>query len=603
MGRVFWAGSVAAIGGMDPAEVRDRLHELAKLELIRPLRSSSVKDDEEYAFWHILVRDVAYAQLPKAGRGARHRAAAGWLASVAADRVTDQAEVLAYHYGEALELALAADGQDVEELRELTVRHLVAAGDRAARIDAESAERNFRRAVELLAETDPKRPRLLLRLAETEIVLGRFTDARARFDLAITGLLAAQDMLGVGQAMALKTRALRFSSMTDTSRILEEAIGILEREPPGPELAQAYSHMASHLLTQGHYEGCRDYAERTLKLAEELGVEEEVVRARQNLGAARCELGDSGGLADLWAALRLGLERGTGSSTGVTYGNLAYQLWLMEGPAIALQVWDSGVEFSQVRGFNTQAYWARCGQLEPMFDLGRWDELVEIALAIEAWDREEGGGQLRTFAGFYRAMVLERRGRIQEAVLLEEEFLPRVRILQRAEFLAPALTAGAVLEHLRGHDAMAADLVAEFLRATEQHGSYRLQFLPDAARVLAATGRADLLDALLADAPEPRSVRTRNALASVEAVAAEARGDLAGAAARYEEVAAAWLAYGSILERAHALLGQGRCGLALGRDGADERLREARELFRSLEAAPLVEQVDGLLGDAAAALS
>ena len=77
---------------------------------------------------------------------------------MAADRVTDQAEVLAYHYGEALDLALAADGQDVGELRELTVRHLVAAGDRAARIDAESAERNFRRAVELLPERTASAP-------------------------------------------------------------------------------------------------------------------------------------------------------------------------------------------------------------------------------------------------------------------------------------------------------------------------------------------------------------------------------------------------------------------------------------------------------------
>jgi tetratricopeptide (TPR) repeat protein len=603
MGRVFWAGSVAAIGGMDVDQARARLHELARLELVRPLRSSSVKDDQEYAFWHLLVRDVAYAQLPKAERGAKHRAAAGWLASVAADRVSDQAEVLAYHYGEALELALAAGEQDVGELRELTVRHLVAAGERAVRIDAESAERSFRRAVELLPESDPKRPRLVLRLAETQTMLGRFADARAGFDLAITGMLAVEDMLGVGQAMAMKTRALKFSSMSDATRMLEEAVEILEREPPGAELAQAYSHMASHLLTWGRYEGCRDYAERALELAEELGMEEEVVRARQNLGAARCELGDPGGLADLWAALRLGLERGTGASTGVSYGNLAYQLWLMDGPAIALQVWDSGVEFSQVRGFNTQAYWSRCGQLEPLFDLGRWDELVRIALDAEAWDREEGGGQIRTFAEFYRAMVLERRGRIQEAVLLEEEFLPRVRILQRAEFLAPALTTGAVLEHLRGHDAMAVDLVQEFLRATEQHDTYRLQFLPDAARVLAATGRADLLETLLADAPAPRNVRTRNALASVQAVAAEAGGDLAGAAASYEACAAAWLAYGSLPERAHALLGEGRCRRALGEVGADERLREARGVFRSLGASPLAAQVDGLLGDAAAAMS
>src|SRR6185369_374036 len=206
-----------------------------------------------------------------------------------------------------------------------------------------------------------------------------------------------------------------------------------------------------------------EFAERALALAERFELEDEAVRARQNLGAARCELGDAGGLADLWAALREGLDLGIGVGTAVSYGNLAYQLWLLDGPAISLQVWDSAVEFSEVRGFASEWAWGRCGQIEVLFDLGHWDELLEIALEVEAWDREEGGGQLRTFAEFSRAMVLTERGDLQAAVLLEEEFLPRVRILQRPEFLAPAISLGAVLEHRRGHGSMAMDLVDEFV--------------------------------------------------------------------------------------------------------------------------------------------
>ncbi|MGH2636238.1 MAG: ATP-binding protein, partial [Actinomycetota bacterium] len=515
MGRVFWTGSVAAIGGVDVGEVRTRLHEVARLELIRPIRSSSVKDDEEYAFWHLLVRDVAYSQLPKADRGAKHRAAAAWIGAAAGDRAADQAELLAYHYGEALDLALASGGEDVAELRRLTVQHLLAAGERAARVDAESADRNFRRAVELLPDADPQRPRALLLRGEAETTLGRFTDARASFDEAVDGMRAAGERVGLGEALALKTRALhKLGDLRTSTRLLSEAVEILEAEPPGPELARAYSRMAGQMLLLGRFEECRDFAERTLALAERLGLDDEVVRARQNLGAARSELGDPGGLADLWAALRLGLDLGVGVETAVSYGNLAYQLWLLDGPAIALQVWDSAVDFAQVRGFSTEAYWSRCGQLEVLFDLGRWDDVVRIAHEIEAWDREEGGGQMRTFAELYRAMVIAHRGETQAAILLEEEFLPRVRILQRAEFLAPALTFGALLEHIRGHDAMAVDLVEEFVRSTEGHGSYRLQFLPDAARVLAGNGRVDRLEFLLDEDAPLHTARSRNALAT-----------------------------------------------------------------------------------------
>jgi class 3 adenylate cyclase/tetratricopeptide (TPR) repeat protein len=603
LGRVFWTGAVAAIGGVEVAEARERLHEAARLELIRPIRSSSVKGDEEYAFWHLLVRDVAYAQLPRAERGAKHRAAAAWLEEAARDRLADQAEVLAYHYGEALELALDAGSGDAAELRDLTVRQLVVAGDRSARVDAGSAERHYRRAVELLPDAHPERPRALARLAEAETTLGRFSEARRRFDLAITGFLAADDMVAVGQTLALKTRALhKLGDLKETGQLLREAVSILEREPPGPALARAYSRSAGHMLAIGSFEECRDFAERTLRLAEDLGMEEEVVRARQNLGAARCELGDAGGLADLWAALRLGLDLGIGVETAVSYGNLAYQLWLLDGPAISLQVWDSAVEFAHVRGFSTEEYWSKCGQLEALYDLGEWDRVLETARDIEAWDREEGGGQMRTFAQFYRAIVLARRGELQAAVLVEEEFLPRVRILQRAEFLAPALTFGAVLEHIRGHDSTAADLLEEFARVTETHASYRLQFLPDAARVLAECGHVDRIGELLEAEDRALTARTHHAVATAGAILAEARGDHAGAAERYAACATAWLGYGSLPERAFALLGEGRCRRAIGDPAAEATLRSARDVFEALGASPMISAVDGLLDDAAAAM-
>ena len=58
IGKVFWGGAVAAMGGVDEQTVRAGLHELVRKELVRAVRESSVKDQDEYAFWHALVRDV-----------------------------------------------------------------------------------------------------------------------------------------------------------------------------------------------------------------------------------------------------------------------------------------------------------------------------------------------------------------------------------------------------------------------------------------------------------------------------------------------------------------------------------------------------------------
>jgi hypothetical protein len=57
--------------------VRAGLHELSRQELVRPARISSVRDEVEYAFWHALVRDVAYLRAlarPAVGRRGRRAA-------------------------------------------------------------------------------------------------------------------------------------------------------------------------------------------------------------------------------------------------------------------------------------------------------------------------------------------------------------------------------------------------------------------------------------------------------------------------------------------------------------------------------------------------
>jgi hypothetical protein len=71
------------------------------------------------------------------------------------------------------------------------------------------------------------------------------------------------------------------------------------------------------------------------------------------------------------------------------------------------------------------------------------------------------------------------------------------------------------------------------------------------------------------------------------------------AARRYAEVAAAWLAYGSVPERAEARFGHGRSLAAIGDPGAEDAFRDARALFEQLGATPSVADVDRALDEIA----
>ena len=65
MGKVFWSGAVGGMGDRDPDRVwRAALRELSRKELVRSSRQSSIEGEAEYAFWHILTRDVAYCATP-----------------------------------------------------------------------------------------------------------------------------------------------------------------------------------------------------------------------------------------------------------------------------------------------------------------------------------------------------------------------------------------------------------------------------------------------------------------------------------------------------------------------------------------------------------
>src|SRR5205814_459727 len=95
VGKVFWLGSVCSIGGVERGAAEASLLALERKELVQRARRSSVEGEAEHAFRHLLVRDVAYGQIPRADRVTRHRAAAAWVEALG--RPDDHAEMLASH--------------------------------------------------------------------------------------------------------------------------------------------------------------------------------------------------------------------------------------------------------------------------------------------------------------------------------------------------------------------------------------------------------------------------------------------------------------------------------------------------------------------------
>jgi class 3 adenylate cyclase/tetratricopeptide (TPR) repeat protein/energy-coupling factor transporter ATP-binding protein EcfA2 len=163
VGRTAWLGAVAAIEGRAVWELEELLHGLERKQLLLRSRRSSVAGQIEFSFAHSLTHEVAYSQIRRMDRAAKHEAAARWIEGLSGQR-DDKAELFAYHYLAALELRRQA-GEPTDELASAATGALIEAGRQADAVSAyASAVRHFHAALDLMADSDSRRPDLLLSL-------------------------------------------------------------------------------------------------------------------------------------------------------------------------------------------------------------------------------------------------------------------------------------------------------------------------------------------------------------------------------------------------------------------------------------------------------
>jgi class 3 adenylate cyclase/tetratricopeptide (TPR) repeat protein len=599
IGKVFWAGGVAQMGERDLQTVTGMLRELSRKELVRPARQSSMAGEAEYAFRHILARDVAYNQLPRASRASRHVAAADWIESKVPGRVEDLADVLAYHYATAFELARAAgESERASQLEAPALRFLGLAAERALGLDTAAALASSEHALALAPVGHPDRAPALARFGGAVFHAGRFSDAAEALEEAIASFRVRGDVLAAGRAMGLLAQVLYRTGDPRWADLPAEAVVLLEPLPAGPELVSALTELARAEILQGKGEAGIRHAEQALALAAELGLP----RPARTLGyraVARCDLGDLAGLEDFRDAIALATEAGQGRETGLIYGNFGEILWASEGAVAALEVMRSGIAFTQDRGIAEMVNYITGSTLDPLYGHGAFDEALEVAAGIV--DRSDADVTAQVNARSAQARIFSLRGQAPQIAGSLDWLESTAARAGAPDYAVIGLAAAALARASLEQNDAAATLLAEILampggRATQYYAIY----LPVMVRTALGLGDRGLAERLV-EACEYHHPVAVHAGVTVGAALAEARGDHRVATDGYAQAAEGWHGFGVIPEQAFALLGQGRCLTALGRAAeATHALQRAREIFDALRAAPALAETDTLLEQAGA---
>src|SRR2546425_3062227 len=164
IGRVFWEAPVRRATA-DP-DVTSSLLALEAKGLVSVHPTSSIAGELEFIFKHALVRDVAYASLPRVRRARAHAEGARWVEPIAGDRSEELAELIAHHYrtallGEDADLAWTDDPVARAELRTRAFAALLAAGAVARKRFAVPQALDLHQGALQLAANDAERARAL----------------------------------------------------------------------------------------------------------------------------------------------------------------------------------------------------------------------------------------------------------------------------------------------------------------------------------------------------------------------------------------------------------------------------------------------------------
>ena len=443
IGKVFWLGALASMDGTERQRLEQLLHALERKEFLSRERRPSVAGETEYAFRHILVRDVAYGQIPRAERAQKHRRAAEWIDSLG--RPEDHAELLAHHYVSALELSQAAGAETADfvgRAREV----LRDAGDRAFALHAPaSAVRFYESAIGLSPEHDADLPELLFSFGRA---LATKVDERAgaALERARDALIAAAADARAAEACALLAEYWWNAGQRErSSRHLEQARQLVQHEGASPSKAWVLSQVSRYEMLAARSESAIRIGREALAMAETMGLDAVRAHVLNNIGTARCNAGEVGGVEDLERSIEIATAIDS-PELARAYNNLATVVANLGDIQRNIDLRDEAVKAGRRLGNMTTARFAAVAQTMWRYALGEWEEHVAEAQSFLKESKRLGGSYQDAYLLSIRTVIDVARGEDADALAGAQRALDLAREAGDPQIVLPVLADVAFVE-------------------------------------------------------------------------------------------------------------------------------------------------------------
>jgi predicted ATPase/class 3 adenylate cyclase len=452
-----------ALGELSPDRRRPsgaRLAALVRNELILP--HDAIADT--FSFRHALIRDAAYARLPKELRSDLHERFARWLDG----RGEEFEEIVAYHLEQAYSwlAELGPPDERAVDLAERASARLASSGRRAnARGDAPAAANLFERAAALLPPDHPERLALLPVLGRALRETAQMTRAEAVLTEAVeSAATAGNDVVAANASLTLADLGLHAAKLSrqETLAEVEAAMRAFGEHGDDAGLARALAFRGRLRFWGGDFAGALEDLEEGAMHARTAGDRYQEVECLQYViavavygatpapeglvlieeirtrvdGNRRLDVAVLNGLARLqsmrgdFVGARAALQRSTslleGGSEVTSYSHVAMAAGMIEllaDDAVAAER-ELRPACERLEAMGELGYLASAAPqlLEALYRQGRFDEALVLSDRWRA-DRLTAAEDLDAQVGWraMRAKLLAHAGHLAEAEALARE--------------------------------------------------------------------------------------------------------------------------------------------------------------------------------------
>ena len=334
---------------------------------------------------------------------------------------------------------------------EALLRHAVAAAARSEALGAHTeAAAHYERAIAVAGgRPAAERAELLASSAREHYLINRPREAVERQRLALELIRTTADLQREGDTLRALSRYYWFAGQGDRAEAAgAEAVALLERLDPSPELARAYSNLSQLRMLTHDTGGAIDWGERALGLAERFGDTEIAVHALANIGSAERFLGrERSGRDKLEESLRRAKAAGLHDDVGRAYANLTAECVNRRQFAVGERHLAEGIAWCDEHDIPGYTLYLMAWQARLDVDQGNWATAGGTVLEVLA-DRGASIPQ-QIVARVAGGLLAIRTGDEERGRQLLDEALARARPTGELQRLAPVAVARAEAAWLR----------------------------------------------------------------------------------------------------------------------------------------------------------